>query len=704
MANKIVFNETPSRLILSNIRGEELTLAPLQERKIDEESAYFFNKLERDGIVSTRDDTSDGIGAKVLEWLIVGGVWLLIGAVVLTSIDPRFGLDKQNWAYVVWGVGVLILVVSISALFIHGTNSFTAASRWTRQKMVLLFILSIGVGLPTATIYFFGGGEQMRVASPFLFSLALYGRLIELAFLVTASLLPTLLFFLFDRHQLATLRKRLYINLFRLNNFDDKKKDPCSVMTISGLNGKYGEHIREAYGSETKSRGRLSPGSRMPVLVCAFVITIGWIVTLSPVGEYNPQNIGDVMKELLPQNTATVFAFLGAYFYTLQLIALQYARGELKPKAYTHIMVRIFLAVVLSWMLEAIFSGDTTEGASTTMLVLAFLCGYMPDNFFTWLKEIYRKRLPENIIPPQVLPLNELEGIDIYDLGRLESEGIVNIEGLAHHELMDLIIETRIPVPRLIDWVDQAILYLHLTGGSDETARETLRNYGIRTATDLMRTWDEAKARGDVEFKAFKKLLGEDKPYRLEVIRDSLLDDEWMQAVSRWRNEEPHPSVHFNALPETVEEYENFAEQELNANRYPMALNMLLQSLQVQDTARVRRKIAHILATSPVVEIRNREEARLHAKEAFGLAPESYDGTVDLIGVYIELEDTENARIMCERANHMINSWPSSKLKDAKEIERQKNRIKTCLEEINALDKKLRAVENTKLVMEELET
>ncbi len=36
-----------------------------------------------------------------------------------------------------------------------------------------------------------------------------------------------------------------------------------------------------------------------------------------------------------------------------------------------------------------------------------------------------------------------------------------NVEALAHHDVVDLMLATRIPVPRLVDWVDQAILYLH---------------------------------------------------------------------------------------------------------------------------------------------------------------------------------------------------------------------------------------------------
>jgi hypothetical protein len=61
-------------------------------------------------------------------------------------------------------------------------------------------------------------------------------------------------------------------------------------------------------------------------------------------------------------------------------------------------------------------------------------------------------------------PLTELEGVNLYDRARLSEEGVDNIENLAHHNMIHLLVQTRIPVSRLVDMFDQAILYLHLRG------------------------------------------------------------------------------------------------------------------------------------------------------------------------------------------------------------------------------------------------
>ena len=95
-------------------------------------------------------------------------------------------------------------------------------------------------------------------------------------------------------------------------------------------------------------------------------------------------------------------------------------------------------------------------------------------------------------------------------------------------------------MPRLVDWVDQAILYLHLIGGSDANSRVKLRDFGIRTATDLLLAWKKAEDRKDNSLQSLKQLLGgEDQLNRLEVIRDALSDDEWMNVVSEWRKDRP---------------------------------------------------------------------------------------------------------------------------------------------------------------------
>ena len=96
-------------------------------------------------------------------------------------------------------------------------------------------------------------------------------------------------------------------------------------------------------------------------------------------------------------------------------------------------------------------------------------------------------------------------------------------------------LETRIPVPRLVDWIDQAILYLHIqseaknTNDSATSEFERLRSCGIRTATDLEGVVAEHPS-------PLSATLGGDEALsRIQIILDALRDDEWIEYVRHWR-------------------------------------------------------------------------------------------------------------------------------------------------------------------------
>ena len=94
-------------------------------------------------------------------------------------------------------------------------------------------------------------------------------------------------------------------------------------------------------------------------------------------------------------------------------------------------------------------------------------------------------------------PLSDLDGLSVWDEARLAEEGIEDLQGLTTANLVDVLLHTRVPIARLVDWLDQAVLYLRLPAGEDgKSIRDQLRTLGIRGATDLERVWP---ARGEDE-------------------------------------------------------------------------------------------------------------------------------------------------------------------------------------------------------------
>ncbi len=607
--NKIVHNQTARRIGIASERkdGSLFVLAPFGERTVPEEelNQFDYKPWTQQNLITVKDEVTaeaytieTAIGCLGLVSLIGIPVGLLIPA-----------LRSSLWYWV--GFGAIALSPVVIGLL---SKRWHLVRQWASQSFTLVLTLAIGFGLPALVIRLFGGGQELlapaQLRQP---SLALLGRGLQLTFIAIASLLPALLYFLFDRQQLGTLRENFFRDIILLDS---------NVVTLEDATSIYGGRVDEVYGPEegARGKGRFLYGTRWPILVATLVITLGWIITLLPVGPV-PADLqpGDLYTLLIPRLTAVNFGFLGTYFFALNMILRRYARADLKPKAYSHITVRILVVIVLVWALSVLpqFWNNVTEGISniragivqpmqqttteptptTTvqpdaagdeqtaagtqpsaeespatspeeagplLLLLAFFVGIVPETGQAVIQEyLQNQQWLRDRIPSlqEEHPLTKLEGINLYDRARLLEEGIENIENLVHHDLIDLMLQTRIPLPRLVDWVDQGILYLHLVEpaetesvpakeeGKEEKAEppisslQTLRRYGIRTATDLEQAYDAAaaRARKKKDPKEVEHFLGildapDAKVKRLQVILDALTDDEWLAYVRNWRD------------------------------------------------------------------------------------------------------------------------------------------------------------------------
>jgi hypothetical protein len=577
-----VQNETPHRLVVHGATHTRV-LAPLEHRILPAVDCRTFRdefeRLQELRCVSLRSvrtvqkQNPAFAFAGLSFWLVVG--WLIAGI---------FFSSPAYWIAGLAGVVLLALI----GVFLAKRDSSVPAS----QLVSLLLVLTIGVIGPAAAVYF-GGDVHAAVdlirerEDDELAFLTLIGRGLQWAFIAVASVVPALLFFLFDRVKLVTLRQTFEREMFRF--------DP-GVATLSDVRARYGPLMDEVYGQEPaldtgveelnesghpveRNAGRILPDRRAPVMVATLVITIGWIVALlNPDVEAPLENAQQIVLLFEPQRSPVVFAFLGAYFFALNSILRSYVRSDLRPKSYAHIAVRILLAVIFAWVLELLFVSTVQETTGKeTLLVLAFVAGVLPETLLVRLQEVARHFVGRQGRLPALserYPLTNLEGIDIYDRARLLDEGVGNIEGLAHHDLPALMMHTRIPVGRLVHWTDQAILFLHVAATAEnvpdddsetQTSEERLlklKQYGIHTATDLEAAFDAAAARAEqerqangssgAELDAFLLLL--DDPAspdetalpRLRVILDAVGDEQWMPNLRYW-----HESRH--QFPRTLQ-------------------------------------------------------------------------------------------------------------------------------------------------------
>jgi hypothetical protein len=545
-----VRNQTPRRLTvkfeIDRNRNHEVVFAPLQMRWLNtsEKQLLDYKELDTRGLILLEHkDKPEPVGSGEISsgyvtLFSVLFVVYLMGGFYMNDYIPLYSL--YYWI----GVPVaLVVLLAIGWIFylISKRSGWSRVRLGATQSLTLVLVMLVGLGLTTTIIYLFGDGPALLQSAP---SLTLLTRGLQLTFIGIASLLPALLYYLFDRQQLGTLRERFESQIFNL--------DPTAE-TLGDVQTKYGSQLDELYGRDVAtSQSRLVRGSRWPILVCTLVITIGWILTLQPVGtNLTIRTAGEILDFFLPQFSVLTFGFLGAYYFALNMIFRRYTRGDLQPKAYSHITVRIIIVVISAWIVEMLL------GANSYTYLLVFLIGIVPDTFFTVLREISRNSSVVAKVLPQLQekhPLTGLEGIDLYDRSRLAEEGVTNVESLAHHDLIDLILATRIPIPRLMDWVDQAILYLHLSeddggkGNQNEVNKtmHVLKHLGIRSASELERVIkgvddcpDQGKKDALLSYlegnQKVKSQGGELMAFRMETIYTAMQDDDWLENIRHWR-------------------------------------------------------------------------------------------------------------------------------------------------------------------------
>jgi hypothetical protein len=522
----IIQNQRPRRIHVVGDRDRELCLAPLESREARGDSLVDFSKrclertddllvTERTATQQTIEDTWFGFGfLAIVGYLVVG-----------------FRLDRLAF----WvGIPALAALI-VSVYWVRARRGGLEVARWTKQAASLLVVLLTAIGIPAATMWFGAGLNDAwaDAGSPAeLFSSPdVLGRALQLLFISAASLLPALMYFLFDREQLGTLRDRFLQQVFRL--------DP-SLTRMNDLRAKYGSQVDEVYGSDRASRARLLGGRLSPIFVATLLITLGWTLTLlNP--EVRPNGEGGVriVDLFQPERNVVTFAFLGAYFFAVQLVLRGYMRGDLRAKSYSHISVRILIVVILAWMLQEVFGSENTG-----LLILVFLAGVVPETALRWIREVPRRlglSLRGLAILDELSPLTTLEGIDLYDRTRLMDEGVTNVEALAHHDFVELMLRTRIPAPRLVDWLDQAILYLHTRSRTDSEEADAdrkgakglwgqLHGHGVRTASDLRRV---------AEDKSYEQITRDPSGFgsKLSVVLATMADDEWLEYVLHWRRQ-----------------------------------------------------------------------------------------------------------------------------------------------------------------------
>ncbi len=268
----------------------------------------------------------------------------------------------------------------------------------------------------------------------------------------------------------------------------------------------YGRRVsRLAADPSDDNNFRVSVETLFPVFLCTTVLAVGWAAVLWDTDFVDsPSGPWDALK----------FGFLGAYAFAITMLTRRFYQSDLRPSAYAGVVLRIILVLLIVAVLHQLFALSATaqDPLSNTEMITAFVVGFFPLVGLQALQRVVSKAL--RVVVPQLspdYPLDQLDGVNVWYEARLTEEGVEDMQNLTTMNLVDVILHTRVPVGRLVDWVDQAFLLIHLEPvdrkqlGKQRSAnlepsldsrsgvqtRTALRRIGIRTATDLLKAIPE---------------------------------------------------------------------------------------------------------------------------------------------------------------------------------------------------------------------
>jgi hypothetical protein len=335
--------------------------------------------------------------------------------------------------------------------------------------------------------------------------------------LVSAGLLaflPGWLYLQFIRNKGRSLYDEYVLNLFRLR-IDKPANLPAPPEHTTyylpwkraherlGTDSKdnlYRTKFEAVYGRSSVStlglivdRGKLPKRTEAfsPVIYATLIMCLGWVLILQP-ELLGALRLGDVVpsgRPLLPVEPLQ-FGFLGAYTFIIQDLVRRYYRDDLRTSGYIAAISRIVFSAVLIMTVNLMWGGQAGQQEN----ILAFFIGFFPQIGLQVLKTALTKPLGR-LVPSlsTEYPLSSLEGLNFWYEARLNEEGIEDQQNLVSASLVDLMLRTRAPVMRLVDWLDQAFLHLHLPADPKklEGMAMELRRLGIRTATEFESSFDE---------------------------------------------------------------------------------------------------------------------------------------------------------------------------------------------------------------------
>jgi hypothetical protein len=283
-----------------------------------------------------------------------------------------------------------------------------------------------------------------------------------------------------------------YLPILLLHSFfrSERERAQLAAMSEAETNG----WTTEFQGQINEWYGRVFDKRRYPIPVTLALITFiaAWTFMFFHDGPAIEKLMVDgVGMNGLAEQIATgpplSYGFLGAYFFAVSFLFRRYMSGDMGPGAFLHVAVRTWLVAILTIVfarlvdVSAVETAESGETAKAVISAAAFTGAFTPSALLNKIRDLAQGVLSIGDDARPEVPLTVLDGINPWKAARLAEEGIDNVQNLAMDQPSRLFVVTREGSLRVLDWMDQAILY---NAATDEI-RVQLGALGIKRASDV---------------------------------------------------------------------------------------------------------------------------------------------------------------------------------------------------------------------------